>query len=199
MIIRGWKPFHLIITNLWAYMEYDDDKERLIRLSLGDHEAFQILFTRYQPELKKYIAFITKSEVAAEDIVQDIFIKIWIFREQMAAINSLRAYIFHIGKNAAFDYLRWYAVQRDYRAHLKPEPRISQVEAHYFASEIENHVRMLVRKMPRQWYTVFLMSRRDGLNYREIAHTLNISHKTVANHLHLALCEIKHELDELYV
>ena len=98
----------------------------------------------------------------------------------------------------AFDYLRWYAVQRDYRAHLKPEPRISQVEAHYFVSEIENHVRMLVRKMPRQRYTVFLMSRRDGLNYREIAHKLNISHKTVANHLHLALCEIKHELDEIY-
>ena len=38
-------------------MEYDDDKERLIRLSSGDHEAFRILFTRYQPGLKKYIAF----------------------------------------------------------------------------------------------------------------------------------------------
>lgn len=87
-------------------MEYDDDKERLIRLSSGDHEAFRILFTRYQPGLKKYIAFIIKSDVAAEDIVQDIFIKIWILRKQMKAINSFRAYIYHIGKNAAFDYLR---------------------------------------------------------------------------------------------
>ena len=158
-------------------MEYDDDKERLIRLSSGDHEAFRILFTRYQPGLKKYIAFIIKSDVAAEDIVQDIFIKIWILRKQMKAINSFRAYIYHIGKNAAFDYLRGYAVERNYRSHLKPEPRISQIEAYYFASE---------------------MSRRDGLNYHEIAHRLNISHKTVANHLHLALCEIKHELDEIY-
>ena len=108
------------------------------------------------------------------------------------------AYIYHIGKNAAFDYLRGYAVERNYRSHLKPEPRISQIEAYYFASEIESHVRMLVRKMPRQRYNVFLMSRRDGLNYHEIAHRLNISHKTVANHLHLALCEIKHELDEIY-
>ena len=197
MIIRGCKPFHLIITNLWAYMEYDD-KERLIRLSLGDHEAFRILFTRYQPGLKKYIAFIIKSDVAAEDIVQDIFIKIWILRKQMKAINSFRAYIYHIGKNAAFDYLRGYAVERNYRSHLKPEPRISQIEAYYFASEIESHVRMLVRKMPRQRYNVFLMSRRDGLNYHEIAHRLDISHKTVANHLHLALCEIKHELDKIY-
>ena len=72
-------------------MEYDDDKERLIRLSSGDHEAFRILFTRYQPGLKKYIAFIIKSDVAAEDIVQDIFIKIWILRKQMKAINSFRA------------------------------------------------------------------------------------------------------------
>lgn len=79
-------------------MEYDDDKERLIRLSSGDHEAFRILFTRYQPGLKKYIAFIIKSDVAAEDIVQDIFIKIWILRKQMKAINSFRAYIYHIGK-----------------------------------------------------------------------------------------------------
>ena len=46
-------------------MEYDDDKERLIRLSSGDHEAFRILFTRYQPGLKKYIAFIIKSDVAS--------------------------------------------------------------------------------------------------------------------------------------
>lgn len=55
---KEWKPFCLIILLICGcYMEYDDDKERLIRLSSGDHEAFRILFTRYQPGLKKYIAF----------------------------------------------------------------------------------------------------------------------------------------------
>ena len=55
----------------------------------------------------------------------------------MKAINSFRAYIYHIGKNAAFDYLRGYAVERNYRSHLKPEPRISQIEAYYLLPKLK--------------------------------------------------------------
>lgn len=178
-------------------MEQDDDKQFLLLLSSGDHAAFEILFTKYRTGLKQYIAFTTKSDAAAEDLVQEIFIKIWILRKQMAVIKSFRAYLFHVGRNAAYDYLRSFAVQRNYRSQFKPKERISQVEAYYFAYEIEHYIRLLVRRMPKQRHMVFQMSRCDGMNYKEIARELHISNKTVANHLHLALREIRFALKVL--
>lgn len=169
-----------------------DEKEVLLRIAAGDAVAFSTIFYRYHQELAAYVLRLTRSQCMTEEIVQETFLKIWIKKEQLAAVQDFRAWLFTLCRNHCFNSLRQMA-----RAALQQQTWISQViqQAHeneepapeYYFSLIEEAVGQL---SPQQ-QKVYLLSRRDGLKHEDIARQLQLSRHTVKRHMSLALHAIE--------
>ena len=169
------------------------------RLALGDHDAYRYFFMKYFPKMKYFIAHIVKSEAIAEELAQDVFEKIWISRIELPGIRSFNSYLYKMSKNIALNYLdRKYVENRYIENSSIPSYDFSQVasiEKEIDAKEIESLIRMEVEKMPEQRRKIFMMSRFENLKNEEIAQELNITKKTVENHLNLALKQLRKVLD----
>ncbi|SHJ09111.1 RNA polymerase sigma-70 factor, ECF subfamily [Arenibacter nanhaiticus] len=172
----------------------DNLKELLVlKLKKGDKRAFQELFERYQPSIYAYSLAILKSKPQAEEIVQDVFLKVWLNREKLDPSLSLKAYIFTIARNLAFNLLVKSANNKQlreaifYKSQVQYNTAINKfVEDDY--EQLKNHA---IEKLPPRCKLVFLMSRNDGKSYEEIARDLDISVNTVKYQINKALTTIK--------
>lgn len=166
--------------------------ENIRSLASGDNNAFKNLFLDYFPKIKYFISHLIKSDLIAEDLAQDIFIKIWENKESLTAINSFNSYVYRMAKNAVINHLKSQGFEKTYVAYItqKDENQASS-EEDLFAKEIELLVRLTVEKMPPQRKKIYELSRIKGLKNEEIAKLLSLSKKTIENHLNLALKEIK--------
>lgn len=179
-------------------MKHEEDVKYLIPLSYGDHGAFGFLYAKYRTPLMRFTLRYVRSETVAHDIVQDVFLSVWKSRERFSTIKLFHSYIYCAARNIAVDYLRGMTMRQRYVANM-PAAALSEwmVEEQYSAQETARIVRAQVLKMPPQRCRVFALSRIEGMNRKEIARDLHLSPKTVANHLHLALQEIRHAIDAM--
>ena len=158
------------------------------RLSEGDQGAYRVVFEYYYPRVWEFVRRMVKSESLAEDVTQDIFVKIWERREMFGVeVHSFSNYLYVMSRNAAINALR-----HSGRVTPLAEDAILSIDNHsveedYYAREKELIIRLTVCRMPEQRRKIFEMSRYMGMDNQTIAHTLNISKKTVENHLTLAL------------
>jgi RNA polymerase sigma-70 factor (ECF subfamily) len=171
-------------------MEHCNDNTTIAKLAQGDHEAFRSIFMHYFPKLKFFIARLVKSEAVAEELAQELFVKLWEKREILTMVQSFNAYLYRTAKNSALNYLDHQYVERKHARYVnesseQPSDELLQ------AKEMELLIRLTVEKMPEQRKKIFKMSRTACLKNEEIAQKLNISKKTVENHLTLALKEIR--------
>ena len=133
-----------------------------------------------------------KSEPVAEDLAQDVFIIIWEKREKLVAVKSINSYIYRIAKNVTLNYIEHQYVEKKYMEQYVNEEDVGQsIEEDLLARETELLVQLTVNNMPSQRKKIYRMSREEGLKNDEIAEKLNISKKTVENHLNIALKEIR--------
>lgn len=162
----------------------------------GDESAFTKLFHAYRNLLYAFILPLTRSSNAAEDIVQNTFLKIWTSRANLYEVKNFKAYLFQSAKYAAIDALR--RLSRENLALFD-----LYKEEHGFAKDPEKELvfkqyQALLRKaiddLPPQQRTVYLLSRDQGLKGEEIASHLDISLSTVKNHMTRALKTIKEKL-----
>lgn len=160
----------------------------LREVSGGSEAAFKILFHHWQPFLSSHIYRITESAVITEEIVQDVFLKIWQTREVMEQVENFKAYLLVISKNHAINTLqkiaRDFARQQQYTKsyHEPGEDDHSQV---YF-SLIDEAIEQL---SPRQ-KEVFILARQHQKSYQQIATLLGIGKESVKTHLGLAVKQI---------
>lgn len=170
-----------------------DDAQYVQKLILGEHDAFKALFLRYFPKMKYFIAHFVKSDAIAEELAQDIFMKIWEHREKLSSVQSFDAYIYRMSKNISLNYLEHKYLEESYMENFRGETE-STIEGELYAREIELLEQLTVNQMPPQRKTIYEMSRKKGMKNEEIATVLGISKKTVENHLNLALKEIRKTL-----
>lgn len=176
-------------------MAQDIDSKVVKRLSEGDQTAFRMLFEHYYPRVYEFVRRIVKSDTLAEDVTQDIFVKIWERREMFGVeVHSFGKYIYVMSRNAAINSLR-----RSGRISPLAEESVNRadnfsVEEDYYAHEKELIIRLTVCQMPEQRRRIFEMSRYMGMDNQTIATTLNLSKKTVENHLTLALKTLRSAL-----
>lgn len=168
------------------------EKEYIEKIALGDQQAFKELFVLSFPKVKHFITHLIKSESVAEDLAQDVFFKIWTGRESLPAIQYFGAYLYRMAKNAVINQVKSEMVEEKYiHNHLAAQHTQFSIEEDLYAQELELLVQLSVNNMPKQRKLVYEMSRIEGLTNDEIALTLNLSKKTIENHLNLALKEIR--------
>ncbi|MDL5513361.1 RNA polymerase sigma-70 factor [Arenibacter sp. M-2] len=162
----------------------------------GNRTAFKTIFDLYEKRLYHYIHSITKSDYASEEILQEVFIKIWTKKETIDVRYSFDAFLFTIAKNSAYNYLRSIASQES----LKKEywKNISslneETENSILLAEYEDLVNDILENIPTQKRSIFILSKQQGKSNEEIAELLGITQKTVKNHLWKTLQIIRAEL-----
>jgi len=175
------------------------EKAKIEALCNGNHKAFEDIFIMYFRRVKVFIVGIIKSDADAEELAQDVFIKLWLNREQINVNKSLNAYIYAIARNATFNYLKHQIVEQSYLSNYKQNEDVDTPEEIYFAQEIKLLVEMTVTKMPAQRRRIYILSREKGIANEDIASQLNISKKTVENQLSLAFKEIREVVSVLFL
>ena len=161
----------------------------LNRIAGGDNEAYRTLFEMFFPKVKVFLMKFLKDDVAAEDIAQDIFVKIWDYRETLPDIRSFNTYIYRMTRNAALNHLRSSRTFLDISKMSILDDK--DIETEYYTKEKELLIRLAVEQMPPQRQRIFKMSREQGLSNDDIAQKLGITKKTVENNLTLALKDLR--------
>ena len=95
-------------------MEFTEEQILLRALSRGDEKAFEVLFMRYFPRVKRFISGLLQDDITAEDFAQDILLKLWQKREEMAKIENLNAYLYRTSRNAVYQHLRHILLVNEY-------------------------------------------------------------------------------------
>jgi len=164
-------------------------------LIFDSKEAFKQIFLEYYNPLCNFANNITNDESLSEDIVQDVFLKLWESNDSISLTGSLRSYLFQTTKNKVLEKLR------NLKAQSKLHERIDQTQIqsldHDELSETYMRLEQLynsLRHLPPKCREVFAMHKFNGLTYAEIADAEDISIKTVENHMLKAIKILREKL-----
>jgi RNA polymerase sigma-70 factor (ECF subfamily) len=160
-------------------------------------KAYKALYDLLATSLHRFSFSIVKSKEVAEEIVSDVFIKIWQIRDRLPEIDNLKVYLYTITKNFSLNY-----IQRNYKNSsismdaLDVEPVIAygNPEELCISAEIIGKLRQAIRQLPPQCRLIFQLVKEDGLKYKEAAEVLNISVFTVRNQLAIAIHKLAEAL-----
>jgi RNA polymerase sigma-70 factor (ECF subfamily) len=173
----------------------DNESLLLKQIAGGSETAFAELFYTYKDKLYSFLLPMTGAD-AAEDLVQEVFLKIWTKKEDLNSVDNAGAYIFRMAKNKAIDALKR---SLHYETILKEEARIEDRNS-IDTSEVlkiknlKQQIHYAVESLPPQQKKVYLLSREEGLKLEEIASQMGISLATVKNHLVQAMRNLRDKL-----
>jgi RNA polymerase sigma-70 factor (ECF subfamily) len=154
------------------------------RASHGEEQAFKMLFDRYHSKLFHYLFNIVKSKEVAEELVMDVFLKMWLARDMIVQIENLDGFLFRAAYNKSIDFFR--AAAKDKRLtdiiwENDQIPSENYADEPLLMHEYESKLRDAIDLLSPQRKKIFLLHKDGGLSNAEIADTLSISKKTVAN------------------
>ncbi|MGE7777093.1 RNA polymerase sigma-70 factor [Chitinophaga sp. NPDC101104] len=158
----------------------------LRKIAGGDEPAFRELFDEYRGRLFAFVSKFIRSEQVAEELVLDVFMKIWLGRELLAQVRNFDAFLFRVAHNKSIDFLRAAAKDSALRELLwediqaaageRPDMQLQQ-------REFEGKLRRAVELLPPQARKVYQLSRESDMSHDQIATQLQISRSTVNNHI----------------
>ncbi|WP_127131212.1 RNA polymerase sigma factor [Pseudoflavitalea rhizosphaerae] len=171
-----------------------DEKLTLHNIAEGDQAAFYELYKRYADQLQNYIRRITADELAAEGILQEIFLRVWLNRDELTELNNFKAWIFTIATNETMRFLRKKITYRQLlqkSATTVPVQQSITPDLEYDLQELRRLIQLAVDRLSPQRRLIFSMSREQGMKPSMIAAELDLSISTVKNSLSTALKEIR--------
>jgi len=170
---------------------YDSDLALLSRIRRADTGALAILLERHWAPVVTYVLGLLDSRDAAEDVAQETFVRLWERREAWELEGSVRALLLRVARNLSLDELRRRSAQeRTARAaprnalQLTPDEELEKLE-------VRTVIARAVESLPQRRREVFILVHHHGLSYREAAEVLDLSPQTVANHLTMALADLR--------
>lgn len=167
----------------------DQDGYLIESLAKQDETAFEQVFKTHFKNLHAYACSILKEETAAEEVVQQVFFKLWERSKGLSISGSVAAYLYRAVYNESLNYIKHQKVQSGYQQHFshtmknENDPAVKKLSL----KELENRLHTAMNELPEQCRTIFQLSRFEELRYREIAELLGISIKTVENQMGKAL------------
>lgn len=163
------------------------ERELLYRIAQSDEAAFTEIFHHFSPRIWLFVVKKAKSESIAEEIVQEVFLKLWVKKEMATGIDDLASFLYTMAANKLYDHFK--KVAGDSR---KLENLWLQVQQAAITNPIEEAmdlresmhiINQAIEQLPPQRKKIYQLNRIEGLSYEEIAQKLNISKSTVSNQL----------------
>lgn len=162
-----------------------------------DMGAYRQLYELLFDSLHRFSYAFVKSNEAAEEIVSDVFIKLWQIRGRLMEIENLRVYLFTIAKNFSLNYITRYfknpVISLD-EVDLKTVIEVKSLEDSYISADLLAKVRQTINQLPPQCRIIFQLVKEEGLKYKEVAAILNISTLTVRNQVAIAIRKLAETL-----
>ena len=167
-------------------------------ISISEYES---LFKTHYSELCAFANKFLQDVDAAEEIVQAFFVKFWENRSELNIKSSQRSYLFTSIRNACFNQIKHIQIREEYKKHNEREMEKSKysVDEEFEATELDAKIRRTIDALPEGRRKIFILSRYEGLKYKEIAEKLKISVKTVENQMGSAIKFLKHELSDYLI
>jgi RNA polymerase sigma-70 factor (ECF subfamily) len=168
-----------------------NESELLLDVSKGDIKAFRRLYEHWEPNLSSFIYQITKSKELTLEIVQDVFLKIWMTREQLQEVKNFKAYLYAVSKNQAINALKKSIAELEKLKLYAQNPPLYSEETDDFKEYRFSLIDEAIDRLPNRQKEVFLLHRYEKLTYREIANRLGIGKESVKSHLSLSIKAIR--------
>jgi len=168
-------------------------KKLLLRLKKGDHRAFDIVFSMYYRKIYYFCCRYFYSKEDAEEIVQEIFVKIWLKKQSIDLEKNFEQYVYAIAKNHILNDIRNKMSNRSrlQEYNLQQKGWNNAVEEEIYFNELENIFYEAIKTLPARRKEIFILNRVKGLSNKEISERLDISVKTVEAQMKLALDHFK--------
>jgi len=166
------------------------------RLRQSDREAYAAVFDAMHAPLFRYVRSITNDPSAARDITQDVFVKLWESRRSLDPNQSLKAYLYRTARNRAYNHERNRRTRTDKEDDVRtdspaqPTPRTAPDEA-VDARMLDKRLRRWIDDLPDRQREALSLSRFEGLSHEAIAEIMDISPRTVNNHIVRALKSLR--------
>ncbi len=172
--------------------------ELIEKVIAGDHTAFEILYKTYSQRLIHFSRRYVLDKQTAENIIQDVFLRIWKNKENLDPTKNVQSYLFTAVKNESLKQLRHLSVEKQQQENVS---RLSMVELTpdetIDKNELREELNKAINDLPEKCHEIFTMSRFDQLKYSEIADILGISIKTVEAQMGRALKKLREQLAHL--
>lgn len=158
-------------------------------LAVGNEATFEQVFKTHFKALHSYAFTILKDEMAAEEIVQNLFLKIWERKEQLSIHSSIKAYLYRGVHNDCMNMLKHEKVKKAWQTYTTHhmEKETGPASQKILLSDLEEKLHKAMNELPEQCRTIFQMSRFEQMKYQEIANRLGLSIKTIENQMGKAL------------
>ncbi|MBS3914469.1 MAG: RNA polymerase sigma-70 factor [Bacteroidetes bacterium] len=166
----------------------------------GSETVFKDLFEKLFAPLTRYALGYTQDRDEARDVVQQIFFKMWQQRHERR-ISNAKSYLYQSVYHECVNRARHANVKEMYMEHNQREMELNQISENHLPEtrELENKIRIAVEQLPPQCGTAFKLSRYHQLSYQEIAQVMEISVKTVENHMGKALSLMRSKLSDYLI
>jgi RNA polymerase sigma-70 factor (ECF subfamily) len=175
----------------------DTIKDLLVRVAEGDERAFRELFDRYHQQLGSFVLKLTRNADMAQDVVQDVFVKLWQQRASLPEVRNIETFLFVVSRNHVYDLLRKVLAERKRIERWASEVQHDESDGQLSDGLDEMHFSNLeaaVAKLPPQQQRVYRLKKQEGLKYKEIAELMGISPETVKKHMEAAVRNITSHL-----
>ncbi|MDP2891062.1 MAG: RNA polymerase sigma-70 factor [Bacteroidota bacterium] len=192
-------------SKLFLYLK--EGQEYLEALKLGSEIAFREIMNCWYKRLFNFANGYLNNQENTKEVLQDVFLKLWDNRHQLAENTVLNAYLFTLTRNRCIDLIRRERLVIQFRNDKQEEYlRLSEnfealsdpILDNIFAREVQSEVNRVVTSLPEQCRKVFTLSRSNGLKNKEISAMLNLSEKTIESHLTKALKTIRRSLEQKF-
>ncbi|SEL39088.1 RNA polymerase sigma factor [Parapedobacter koreensis] len=169
------------------------DSSTIRRLMAGDEAAFRLIYELHSEQVYQLAFRFLKDAAWSEEIVQDVFLKLWLNRNGLDEQGNMWRYLYVIAKRLCLNKLREIRKSAILFDQLIQgmEAAKDEVEEQLMAEELEGYAQQLIASLPKQQQLIFKLSRVDGLSHKEIAVQLGLSPNTVKNHMVQALKRLK--------
>jgi len=179
----------------------DDFSEWCRRLRASDRAAYAAVFEALYEPLFRYVRSLTADRAVARDLTQDVFVRLWDARESLDPSQSLKAYLYRTARNLAYNHRRNQDTRREKKDDVReqsdaqpapPAPPDLAVEGEW----MEEHLRAGIAALPDRQREALVLSRFEGLSHDRIAEVMDISPRTVNNHIVRALKRLRRHVQD---
>ncbi len=173
----------------------EEDLQLFQEIKKGNRVVFEKLFKANYAPLCLYSKQFLKDQDECEEVVQNLFLKIWEKRESIEITTSLRSYLFGSARNSCLNWLKHRKIQQEYQKAVERDEATDDSYGSYFLEVgLLDKIEEAISRLPERRKEIFLLNREKGMKYREIADLLGLSVKTVETQMGQALKSLRESL-----